>query len=160
MTASPAAQVPELAELRARLIGHEFPGGEFSVEEHERWLSHEAMKSPPIKPPLLHPVWVLLGSLRGMGMTIEELVALADVSPDGVLFGETELEQLEPLRTGVRYAVSGRIVSLERRQGKRAGTFDVLAFRMEISGTGDDEGRLAASSTQSFLIMRQKRQDG
>ncbi len=93
--------------MRDRVIGLRFPGGTFRVEEYERRLSHEAMKSPPIAAPYLHPVWILLGGLRGMGLTTEELVAIAGVgSSDGTLFGETEVEQLAPLQAGVDYAVT------------------------------------------------------
>lgn len=137
--------------MRARLVGYAFPGGPFTVEEHERWLSHEAMKSPPIPAPQLHPVWIVLGSLRGMGMTIEELVGLAGMEPGaGVLFGETEVEQIRPLRAGVAYSVSGGVTSLERREGRRAGTFDILTFRMELA----ERGETVATCTQAFILMR------
>jgi hypothetical protein len=145
------APAPSFDELQARLVGQAFPGGRFSVEEHERWLSHEAMKSPPIEAPMLHPVWILLGSLRGMGLTIEELVGLAGMDPGaGVLFGETEICQIEPLRTGVEYTVTGAVTALERRQGRRAGTFDVLTFSIELAL----EGKTVATSTQAFILIR------
>jgi hypothetical protein len=140
------------AELEARLVGHPFPGGTFLVEEFERWLSHDGLQAPDIPPPTLHPVWVVLGALRGMGMTIEQLIELADATPDdGVVFGETWLEQHRPLQAGVEYTVSGGVTSLVRRQGKRAGLFDVLTFELELCEPG---GETAAVSSQSFVIRR------
>jgi hypothetical protein len=140
------------AELEARLVGHPFPGGTFVVEEFERWLSHDGLQSPDIPPPGLHPVWVVLGALRGMGITIEDLIELADATPDdGVVFGETWLEQHRTLQAGVEYTVRGGVKSLVRREGRRAGTFDVLTFELELCESG---GEVAAVSSQSFVIRR------
>lgn len=144
--------IPDLDELRARAVGHQLPGGAFEVAEYERWLSHDAMLAPPLPPGVLHPVWILLGVLRGMGVSIEELVAIADARPDdGVLFGETTLRQERPLRTGVRYAVAGQVTGLTRRTGRRAGTMDLLTFELSVSEPG---GALAAVSAQTFVILR------
>lgn len=144
--------IPEIEELRASLVGHELPGGTFSVAPHERWLSHEAMKSPALAEPELHPVWILLGCLRGMGVSIDELVALAGMEPDsGVLFGETEVDQRLPLRAGIDYRVRGGIVDIERRHGRKAGIFDVMTFAMEIL---DPSGEVVAANSQSFILMR------
>lgn len=147
-----ADAVASEAELRERLVGHRFPGGAFKVEDHERFLSHDAMLAPPLEAPLLHPVWVLLGALRGMGITIDELIELGDATPaDGVVFGETILDQKRPLRSGEDYVVHGGIVDLRRRTGKRAGTFDLLTFRLQID---DADGNEVAASTQTFVFPR------
>ena len=139
-------------ELRGRVVGHELPGGSFSVAEHERFLSHDAMLAPPLPGDLLHPVWILLGALRGMGVTIEELVAVADARPsDGVLFGSTRMDQLVPLRAGVEYRVRGEVTDLTRHHGKRAGTMDRMTFALTIS---EGDGTLCAVSEQTFLILR------
>jgi hypothetical protein len=137
-------------ELRSRVVGTQLPGGTFSVAEYERWLSHDAMQSPPLPDGLLHPVWVLLGGLRGMGMTLEELTAIADAG-QGTLFGETEIEQLQPLRTGVVYSVRGAITDLKRRESQRLGLMDLMTFRIEIL---DPAGDTAAVSIQVFILPR------
>jgi hypothetical protein len=148
-----ASRSESFEEMHARIVGLTFPGGVFRVEQHERWLSHEAMKSPQLPVPDLHPVWILLGALRGMGLTTVELVGLAGAGPqDGVLFGETELEQLAPLRTDVDYRVTGGVIALDRRQGRRSGTFDVMTFRLEIADA--DTGETVAVNSQSFIIKR------
>lgn len=134
------------------MIGHQLPGGSFTIAEYERWLGHDAMLAPPLPPGLLHPVWILLGALRGMGVSSEELVGLVEASPeDGVLFGETTLDQHTPLRAGVSYAVTGEITGLTRRTGRRAGTMDLLTFALSVL---DPDGTLAAVSTQTFIVMR------
>ncbi len=97
-------------------------------------------------------MWVVLGALRGMGITIEDLIELADATPDdGVVFGETWLEQRRTLQAGVEYTVRGGVRSLVRREGRRAGTFDVLTFELELCAPG---GEVAAVSSQSFVIRR------
>jgi hypothetical protein len=139
-------------ELRARVVGARFPGGTFRVEDYERWLSHDAMHAPPLPAGLLHPVWILLGALRGMGLSTDELTALADAdSRDGTLFGETEFEQHRVLRAGVEYAVRGEVSDLVRREGTRAGRIDLMTFRLEIVET---TGEVAAVSTQTFVFPR------
>jgi hypothetical protein len=140
------------AELERRLSGHTFPGGTFVVEEYERWLAQDAMQAVAPAAPLLHPVWIVLGALRGMGVTTDELMELADARPtDGVLFGETELHQHQVLRAGANYRVRGGVKSIVRRTGKRAGVFDTLTFELELL---DEQGALAAVSSQTFIIRR------
>ncbi len=137
---------------RARLVGYRFPGGEFNVQPHERWLSHDAMLNRDIPAPLLHPSWILLGGLRGMGMTIDDLIRLADSEPEaGVVFGETALEQFEPLVADRRYLVSGEITELRRRVSQRAGVIDLLDFRLDIR---DEQGALVATHTETFVFPR------
>lgn len=143
---------PDIDELRERLVGHAFPGGVFEVAEYERWLSHDAMHAPPLPAGVLHPVWVLLGALRGMGITIDELTALAGAGPaDGTVFGETSLEQREPLRAEVEYRVRGGITEVVRREGRRAGTMDLMTFRLELV---DPDDEVAAVSEQTFVFPR------
>lgn len=140
----------EFEELRRRVVGTELPGGTFSVAEYERWLTHDAFQSPPLPDGTLHPGWILLGALRGMGMTLEELTSIADAG-EGTLFGETELEQHQPLRTGVTYAVRGAVTELQRRDSRRIGTMDLMTFRIDIT---DPSGALVAVSVQVFIIPR------
>ncbi len=140
----------EFELLRDRVVGTQLPGGTFAVEEYERWLSHDAMQSPPLPEGLLHPVWVLLGALRGMGITLDELTAIAGAG-EGTMFGETELEQFEPLRTGVVYLVRGSITELARRESRKMGLMDLMTFRLEIV---DPAGTIVAVSVQVFIIPR------
>ncbi|CAN5140491.1 hypothetical protein BH11ACT4_BH11ACT4_08320 [soil metagenome] len=142
----------DFEEFRARVVGTRFPGGTFTVEEYERWLAHDAMQSPELPPGVLHPVWVLLGALRGMGLTTDELTAIADAGAhDGTMFGETLLEQHEVLRTGVEYSVRGGVTELVRKQSQRVGRMDLMTFRLEIV---DPAGSVAAVSEQVFIFPR------
>lgn len=145
-------RLDDLDELRRRVVGHPLPGGTFLVREHERFVAHDALGSPALPGDVLHPAWVLLGVLREKGMTTEDLVALVGATErDGVLGGELTLEQVEPLRAGVEYRVRGEVTALDRRQGRRAGTMDLLTFELRVTDPGE---RLCATSTQTFVVLR------
>ena len=153
MTGSPGSAAESFSVLRSRLNGLALPGGTFHVAGHERWLSHEAMQSPAVEAPFLHPVWILLGGLRGMGLTLEALMDLARPGPgDTTLLGETEVEQHVPLRADVDYTVTGSVAGLTRKKGQRSGTLDIMTVRLEISEPVS--GELVAASRQAFLITR------
>jgi len=146
--------IPSVADLEQRLVGHTFPGGTFVVEDYERWLSHDALQSVPLPDGVLHPVWIVLGALRGMGITIDDLIELAAASPDdGVVFGETDYEQHALLRSATEYTVRGGITSVTRRKGKSAGVFDVVVIELTIVGA---DGAIAAISRQSFIFFRDR----
>lgn len=143
--------IPPLADLRDRLVGHRFPGGTVTVEPYEAWLGHNAMRSPSAGSDLLDPLWILVVGLRGMGTDIAGVIELAAAGPeDGVLFGELGLRQDTPLRPGVEYRVQGGIVDVSRREGRRAGVFDTLAFELELSQAGIP----VAAVSSSFLFPR------
>lgn len=142
---------PAIDELRGRLVGHRFPGGTVTVEPYEAWLGHDAMRSPSLGTHTLDPLWILVVGLRGMGTDIAGVIELAGAGPDdGVLFGELGLRQDAPLRPGVQYDVQGGIVDVVRREGRRAGVFDTLAFELELY----EAGTTVAAVSSSFLFPR------
>lgn len=144
--------VPDIDELSARISGHRFPGGEVVFRSHEVWLGNDAMAAPGGSG-AMNPLWFLLAALRGMGVTIGELVEIADTDmSEGVLFGEMQLQQDSPLVADERYTVSGGIESIIRREG-RSGSFDVLEFALDIAGLdGERRGRV----TSSFVLQRRQ----
>jgi hypothetical protein len=144
--------VVDIEELRKRLVGRPFPGGPFVVAPYERWLAHDAMQCNEVSSDLLHPVWVFLCGLRGMGMGLDDLLRIAEADLEaGVVWGETALEQCGPLRADTPYEIRGEIIDLTRHSGQRAGTFDTLTFRLDVL---DAHGNRAGSSTNSFLFVR------
>jgi len=82
----------------------------------------------------------------------DELFALVGATAaDGPMFGEGGIEVHEPLRIGATYTVGGSLTSVVRKEGRKAGVFDIVAFRIELR---DDRGELAAVSTNSFIFPR------
>ena len=138
--------------LRDRLVGHRLPGGQLRVEPYEASLAHDAMRAEGFGSDVLHPLWIFVGGVRGMGTTIEALCALMDASPvDGVLFGELGIEQRSLMRAGVDYEIRGAITDVARREGKRIGTFDVMTFRLEVL---EHDGAVVGTTTSSFVFPR------
>jgi hypothetical protein len=138
-------------ELEA-LVGTSFPGGTYTIEPYEHWLMTDAVGARPTREGTAHPMYAYYGALAGMGLSVDELFALVGATAeDGPMFGEGGIEVLHPLRIGATYSVSGRIESVLRKEGRRAGVFDIVSFRVELR---DTDGELAAVSTNSFIFPR------
>jgi hypothetical protein len=141
---------PPIEDLQQRLAGRELPRGKVRLEPHEVWLGDEAMLAGH-EQAQLSPTWVLVAALRGMGLTLDELVGLADsTTADGVLFGELGIEEFFPLEVERDYTVTGEIGGIARRNG-RSGTFDILSFELSIlDAAGDRHGAVSCS----FILPR------
>jgi acyl dehydratase len=140
-----------LAELQS-IVGHQFPGGTYRVEPYRNWLTCDTVLSPLPADEVAHPMFCYYGALAGMGISLDELFALAGATAeDGVMFGEAEIDLRRPLRVGESFTVRGGITDVERKEGKRAGVFDIVAFRLELV---DAAGEVAAVSTNSFVFPR------
>ena len=138
--------------LRAEIVGYRFPPGSLQVEAYENWLACDAFRSPHNSDDLLHPAWIVMGGFRAMGVSLAELNKLLRASEaDGVMFGETTLEQIEQLRVGETYSVMGEIVDVVRRTGSRLGAFDLITFSLRLA---DHKGRVVAASSNTFVVPR------
>jgi acyl dehydratase len=136
------------------LVGTEFPAGTFTIQDHEHWLCTDAVLSPALPEGVAHPMYGYYAAIAGMGKSLDEIFADAGATAaDGPMFGEAELEFRRPLRVGATYTVAGRYVSAVRKEGKRAGVFDIVAFELEVV---DDTGAVAAVSTNSFVYPRRE----
>ena len=137
-------------ELRAA-IGREFPGGRYTIEPWRTWLIHDAFLVPP-PAEWAHPALVFLAATASMGLSWDELFAWFGASPaDGPLFGDCEILQEQPLRVGATYTVSGKIVSAERKTGRKLGPFDLVSYRLELH---DASSAFAASCRNSIVFPR------
>jgi acyl dehydratase len=140
-----------LQELEA-LVGKPFPGGTYTIEPYRHWLFTDASGIEPTSEGVAHPMEVYYGALAGMGMSVDDLFTLVHASAaDGPMFGEAEIEVVKPLQIGATYSVSGGIVGVTRKEGRKAGVFDIVTFRLELR---DADGALAAISTNSFIFPR------
>jgi uncharacterized protein (TIGR03084 family) len=135
-------QSRSLEQLRHDLTGYEFPDGALVVEGYEDWIARDCIGSPPAGDEFVHPGWLLFGAFRGMGLTLTELFHLVDAAEeDGVMFGETEIEQIAPLRRDTAYVVHGRITGITRRTGAKVGVFDLVSYELEIACDGEPSAR-------------------
>ncbi len=141
------------AQLRDELIGRRFPTGTFTIKPHESWLTCDAILSPPLPDDLAHPMYAYYAALGGMGLTIEELFEIAhSSSDDGPMFGEGGIELHRPLYVGETFTIQGGIQDVVRKSG-RSGTFDIISFKLDLI---DQEGKVAAVSTNSFIFPRRR----
>jgi acyl dehydratase len=92
-------------------------------------------------------------SLAGAGVKIGDIFALAQAESDeAVRAGEYRWEMHRPLRVGATYRVSGEFVSVERKEGRRAGLMDAVTFRIDLHDEAD--GELAVSTINTWIFLR------
>lgn len=139
-------------EALEELIGEAFPSGSFTIEPHEHWLCADAVLSPELPAGVAHPMYAYYTAIAGMGISLDELFTMVGSSAEeGPLFGEAGLEFHEPLRVGASYRVEGGITAVARKEGRRAGVFDIVTFELRII---DERGNVAAVSTNAFVLPR------
>ncbi|MCW2841094.1 MAG: hypothetical protein JWR55_2577 [Aeromicrobium sp.] len=139
-------------DWHARLVGTELPPGTLRVEPYEDRLARDALGGDRAEGDLLHPSWILNGALRGAGHDVAGLIELFGASwDDGVLFGEARIEQVEPLRASVDYAITGTVLDVERRNGRRVRCFDVVTYEMRV----ERDDRVFARVRNRIVIPRQ-----
>ena len=150
------AQVqPPVEEIRA-LVGHEFPGGTYTVAHWENFLITECTGSEPLPDGLVHPVVLFHMPILGANTSIGGMFALGQAESDfsiGIESYDWEIER--PLHEEVEYTVTGKVTEADRVQGPlrggRRGAYDRIQFRFELREPG---GEFAASSTITWTYRR------
>lgn len=140
-----------LEELEA-LKGRSFPGGTYTIEPYRHWLMNDAVGDEPSTSGQASPMEIYYGAMGGLGLSLDELFALAGATAaDGPMFGEAEIEQRRPLEVGETYTVRGAFTDVVRKEGRRAGVFDIVTFQLELVAP---DGEVAGVSTNSFVFPR------
>ncbi len=133
------------------VVGRPFPGGTYTAEPWRSWLTNDTVLGPQ-SDPALHPVFAFLATTGAMGLTWGELFAWFGASAaDGPMIGDCEIELLQPMVAGSTYRIGGEICSAERKVGRRAGTFDLVNYRLDMR---DDMDRLVATCRNSLVLPR------
>ena len=142
---------PTVEELEA-LIGRQFPGGTYAVEPWRVWLTNDVIGAPQRTDGIAHPMFCYYAAMAGLGISIDEMFILCYASAsDGPMFGECDIQQLRPLKIGATYTVRGEITSAVRKQGVRTGTFDIVAFQLEVVAP---DGEVSSVVSNSFIFPR------
>lgn len=135
------------------LIGHRFPGGRTSVPHWMNRLFGDAVAAEEDPSPDVHPALVYYAAVQGSGVTFDDIFDLMVASADsGVMVGEQTFRFERPLQIEKVYEVDGGIVDVERKVGRRAGTFDICTFELRVREPGETEP--IAVSTTSFVFPR------
>lgn len=125
-----------------RLVGHRFPGGQYKIEHWENFLLSEATGIEPLPGSLAHPVHLFHVPINGVGTSIAELFALAEVdraSPVSIDYYDWSIHT--PIREGETYLLSGGITAYERKEKAGSPTIDSFIYEIDVAG---EDGELAA----------------
>ena len=135
----------------ARLRGARFPGGRVRIEPYESVLMHDAVRSA--RSPVPHPIWAFVAPQRGMGLSLDELLAwFGSSAEEGPLLGACTLAFRGDLAAGRDYRVRGHVESAERKDGRSLGVFDRVRFTLDLLEVDATDPTVSATST--FLLPR------
>jgi hypothetical protein len=139
----------------SHVIGHRFPGGRTTVPSWMNRLWGDAVLAEEDPSPDVHPVLVYFAAVQGSGVSFQDIFDLMDASAEsGVMLGEQRFEFAGPLSVDTEYAVEGGMIDVVRKEGRRAGVFDIATFELRVFEPGGAEP--LAVSTTSFVFPRRE----
>jgi hypothetical protein len=134
------------------LGGHRFPGGTVTVPNWMNRLWADSVSAPD-PTPYVHSLLVYYAAVEGSGVGFGDIFELMDADADsGIVVGEQSLVYNRPIEVGREYGVAGGITEVVRKQGRRAGVFDMLTFELTLTEPGAADP--AAISTMTFIFPR------
>jgi hypothetical protein len=137
----------------SHLIGHPFPGGTTTVPTWMNRLWGDAVAAEADPAPFVHPVLVYYAAVQGSGIVFQDIFDLMEAdATSGLMVGEQRFRFEEPLEVETEYEVDGGIVDVVRKEGRRAGVFDIATFELNVRRPGEAEP--LAVSTTSFVFPR------
>jgi hypothetical protein len=141
---------PELPDV----VGRKFPGGSYTIDPEQNATVCRLLGTTPAPDGTAHPMYAYVATRVGCGFGVDEICAAADFkTEDGPMVGSLDLAYHEPLRVGETYAVGGEFTSIERKQGRRAGVFDLLEFELRLTAP---DGTVTVTATQSWVLPRRE----
>ncbi|MEH6581741.1 MAG: hypothetical protein V7754_07375 [Halioglobus sp.] len=124
--------LPAESEVRA-LRGHQFPGGEYTIEHWENFLLTECTGAELMPDGLVHPVALFHIPILGSRTSIAEMFALGQAESDlSILIESYDWELLVPLRENHCYRVSGAITEAQRLENDEGKPYDRIQFEFEL----------------------------
>lgn len=141
--------LPDVEEIQA-LLGHEFPGGRYTIAHWENFLLTECTGADPLPDDLAHPVALFHVPILGAGTSIAEMFQLGQAET-GVSIGieSYEWEFHQTLREETEYLITGKITTAERIITDDK-TYDRIQFRFDLA---DDAEPVATT----FVTWRYRR---
>lgn len=133
-------------ELRTELEGRMLPGGSIDVLAHESAIADLALRAGDDADGIAHPLWFVIASLRCMGITVEELCALAHQGDnDTLLFGSCEVVQDRPMTVGTSYTSSASIGAVGTRTIRDGSRLDSVEVIVKLRDDINDVGHVAST---------------
>ena len=134
------------------MVGDRFPGGTTVIERWENHLLCDALGVEPPPDGLAHPGFLFHLPLRGVQLTIEQMLAFGQPeSEEAVRAGGYHWTLHRPLKVDTPYRCTGHVLKVERKHGRRAGTMDLMTFRIELADDADGSPVATADTTCVFL---------
>jgi hypothetical protein len=146
------------AQLEQTLPGTSFPPGRYTIEPWAQMLLCDLFDLPQAPDGSGHPLFAYLGTQVGIGIGVDGIMALARTTvDDGVMMASCEVELMRPLHPGLEYGVTGGVVALEHKEGRRTGPFDLMTFALELTEAGGESP--AARVTNVWVLPRRSSGD-
>ena len=134
------------------VVGTRFPGGTYRIDPVQNETVCRLLGARPAADGTAHAIYGYIATRCGCGFGVDEILAVADAKvEEGPMLASLDLDYRSALRVGETYRVSGEFTSLERKQGRRAGAFDLLQFELRLTAPGDD---VVVACTQSWVLPR------
>lgn len=150
MTSRP---LPPVEAIRA-LVGHRFPGGDYTIAHWENFLLTECTGAAPLPDDLAHPVALFHMPILGARTSIGEMFALGRADSDSSIGIESyQWDFFRPLRENLTYRVDGEITEADRRENNGR-IYDRIAFRFDLA---EPDGTPAARTTITWHYNRGRR---
>lgn len=144
---------PPVSEIRD-LVGHRFPGGNYTIAHWENFLLTECTGAEPLPDGLAHPVALFHMPILGANTSIAEMFALGQAESDFSIGIESyDWEFFKPLREEVEYRVEGSITEADRVTTEER-TFDRIQFRFELFDVAASGAQPAARTTVTWHYRR------
>ncbi len=144
--------LPAIDELRAELAGRVLPGSSLCIERHESLIADHALRAPDQDEISVHPLWLVIASLRSMGITVGDLCDLARAGADDtLLFGGVTVTHDRPLAVGTTYRTEAEIGTVDRHETRSGKVLDSLEVTVRIQDSGR---RPHGTVTSTYLFMR------
>jgi len=129
------------ADTIRSLVGHRFPGGDYTIEHWENYLLTECTGAGPLPDVLAHPVALFHVPILGAGTSIAEMFALGQAESDFSIGIESyDWELYRPLKEQVCYQISGEITAADRIE-ESARTYDRIQFQFDLAENGEPAAR-------------------
>ena len=143
--------LPPESEIEA-LVGHKFPGGNYTIAHWENFLLTECTGAAPLPDDLAHPVALFHMPILGANTSIGEMFTLGQAESDSSIGIESyDWVFKKPLREEVQYRVEAKITEAVRCTNEKNRPFDRIQFRFDLHEPG---GEHAASTIVTWHYRR------
>jgi hypothetical protein len=145
--------LPDVAEIEA-LVGHEFPGGTYTIQHWENFLLTECTGANPLPNSQVHPAAMFHVPILGANTTIGEMFALGQAESDASIGIESYDWQLfAPLHEDVAYDITAKITEAGRCDIENGRLYDRIQFVFDLAGP---DGKNVARSTVTWHYHRKR----